>query len=336
MDTQNLSAPPCARPLNPRGVTHINVPHTTRFTVVGNHLAQHRQLSLTAIGLALHIQSLPDEARVDIKSLADRFTEGETRIAAALRELKAHGYLAQVRKRLPNGRVVTHTVSYNRPQSRHLESVPSPTSPKQPPRPASDPVPPPPQPTSPGPLPTAPEPRPTTPAPPTPSPTPKPPLPEPQDPDPELQRAAIHLLATLHRDDPRFLLAERDVRRLAPAVAAWLERGAGPEAVRHSLTSDLPREPLRHPAALLAHRLTEFLPAPAPPAPPSGSAPTPPPPMANCDGCDRGFRTWEQENPRCRDCREAGRGTTVREPDGRAGPQSKDTTPCPKLGGTSS
>src|SRR4051794_11286790 len=68
MDTQNLSAPSCAQPLNPRGITHINTPHTTRYTVVGNHLAQHRQLSLTAMGLALHIQSLPAQARVDIKT----------------------------------------------------------------------------------------------------------------------------------------------------------------------------------------------------------------------------------------------------------------------------
>ncbi|WP_069762810.1 DNA-binding protein [Streptomyces sp. LUP47B] len=299
MDTPNLSAPLCAQQLNPRGVTHINVPHTTRFTVVGNHLAQHRQLSLTAIGLALHIQSLPDEARVDIKTLADRFTEGETRIAAALRELKAHGYLAQVRKRLPNGRVVTHTVSYNRPQGRRLESSPPPTAPEGPPPPAPDAVPPPP--------PAVPEPRPTTPAPPSPSPASKPPLLEPQDRDPELQRAATALLVTLHHDDPRFLLAERDVQRLAPAVATWLERGARPEAVRHSLTSNLPRDPVRHPAALLAHRLTEFLPAPAPPAPPPGSDPVPVAPMVNCDGCDRGFRTWEK-NGRCRDCREAGRG----------------------------
>ncbi|MDH6517146.1 hypothetical protein M2163_005873 [Streptomyces sp. SAI-135] len=298
MDTQNLSALPCSQPLNPRGVTHIKVPHTARFTVVGNHLAQHRQLSLTAIGLALHIQSLPDQARIDIKTLADRFTEGETRIAAALRELKAHGYLAQVRKRLPNGRVVTHTVSYNQPQAPYVENGPPPPAAKVPPRPASGAVPPP----SP---PTAAAPEPTTPAPPSPSPASKPPLPQPQTPTPELQRAATDLLATLHHDDRRLLLAERDVRRLAPAVAAWLERGARPEAVRHSLTSNLPRDPVRHPAALLAHRLTEFLPAPAPPDASPDGKPAPVPPMGNCDGCDRGLRTWEK-NARCRDCREAG------------------------------
>lgn len=305
MDTQHLSAPACAQPLNPRGITHINTPHTTRYTVVGNHLAQHRQLSLTAIGLALHIQSLPDQARVDIKTLADRFPEGETRIAAALRELKAHGYLAQVRKRLPNGRVVTHTVSYNQPQAQRPVSGPAPAAPTTPPRPVSDDVPPLAPPTDPEPTP---EPTTTPPAPPpAPAPAPKPSLPEPQAPDLDRHRTATALLTTLHHDDPRLLLSERAVRHLAPAVAAWLERGARVDAVRHTLTADLP-EPLRNPAALLAHRLTELLPPPSPTPPPlphSTRQPAAPPPFLNCEGCERAIRT-RTPGTYCRECREAG------------------------------
>ncbi|MEI7032367.1 hypothetical protein V9U70_19275, partial [Streptomyces pratensis] len=41
------------------GVIHVVIPHTTRFTVVGNHLAQHPDLSCTAVGIAVRIQSLP-------------------------------------------------------------------------------------------------------------------------------------------------------------------------------------------------------------------------------------------------------------------------------------
>ncbi|MBW8800333.1 MAG: helix-turn-helix domain-containing protein [Streptomyces sp.] len=310
MDTQHFSAPAFARPLNPRGVTHINTPHTTRFTVVGNHLAQHRKLSLTAIGLAVHIQSLPEQALVDIKTLADRFTEGETRIAAALRELKAHGYLAQVRKQLPNGRFVTHTVSYNQPLATtgapHAEA--SVNRPPQPPpsRPAPRQDVPPPQP---------PEARATPGAErePAPEPTPenvavaKPPLPEPQTPDLERHRTAATLLATLHRDDRRLVLSERDVRRLTPAVAAWLERGVSTEAVRHTLTANLPPRP-RHPAALLAHRLTEFLPPSAPQAPiprSSGQSHAAPPPLHSCEGCERAIRT-PAPGSYCRECRDAG------------------------------
>ncbi|MFI5827426.1 hypothetical protein ACIA6C_09200 [Streptomyces sp. NPDC051578] len=87
--------------------------HTRRFTVVGNHLAQHAEMSLVAIGLALHIQSLPAGSRIGIKDLAARFPESEHRIARALRELEV--YLARTRVRLPGGQVVTRTVSYNRP-----------------------------------------------------------------------------------------------------------------------------------------------------------------------------------------------------------------------------
>ncbi|MEU6087396.1 YrhB domain-containing protein [Streptomyces sp. NPDC047085] len=140
MDTQNLSAPSCAQPLNPRGITHINTKHTTRFTVVGNHLTQHRRLSLTAIGLACHIQSLPSGSRVDIKTLAARFPEGETRIAAALRELEAHGYLARIRERLPSGRIVTYTVSYNQPLATVTPDRPKPSG-NQPPQPPTTPPP---------------------------------------------------------------------------------------------------------------------------------------------------------------------------------------------------
>ncbi|WP_408909827.1 hypothetical protein [Streptomyces luteolus] len=81
---------------------------------MNDHMAeQHSKLSLTAIGLATHIQSLPEGAEVGIRALAARFAEGEVRIAAALRELEAHGYLSRTRARLPSGRIVTRTVWHN-------------------------------------------------------------------------------------------------------------------------------------------------------------------------------------------------------------------------------
>ncbi|MGW3401520.1 hypothetical protein ACWDPI_07975, partial [Streptomyces zhihengii] len=69
MDTEQISAPSRAqyrvrRRVTAFGVIHVNAIHTSRFTIVGNHLAQHGALSLTAIGLAVHIQSLPDGAQV--------------------------------------------------------------------------------------------------------------------------------------------------------------------------------------------------------------------------------------------------------------------------------
>ncbi len=135
---------------------------------------------------------------------------------------------------------------------------------------------------------------------------PRRPLPQPSEPTPELDRAATTFLSDLHRHAPQFTLSEDDVRRLVPGVAAWLERAARPDAIRRALTDD-PPQPLKHPAKLLAHRLTELL----PPAPPGVDAlaalDRPRPrvtvtPFQTCDGCDRAFRSPTPGH--CRDCRE--------------------------------
>ncbi|MFH8495810.1 helix-turn-helix domain-containing protein [Streptomyces coeruleorubidus] len=278
MDTQNPSAPSHAHTRvagkkhpnrHPQaGLVHDNTRHTTRFTVIGNHLAQHPELSLLAIGLGVHIQSLPAGARVDIKSLAARFPEGATRIAAALRELEAHGYLRRMRERVPGGRIVTRTISCNRP-GHHAEDTHTPVRRTH-------------------------TPRKRTPAKPLPA------VPHPAFPSPVLLRQATDLLADLRRHNSRLLLSAMDTAHLAPGVAAWLERDVSPTAVRQALTTDLPREDLCRPAALLAHRLTAQL-----PPPPPFRAPAPPPtvrhPFQTCDGCDRAFRA--PAPGRCHDCR---------------------------------
>ncbi|NUK62488.1 helix-turn-helix domain-containing protein, partial [Streptomyces lunaelactis] len=144
MDTQQVSAPSRASSRVPGrvtafGVIHVNSVHTGRFTIVGNHLAQHGELSLIAIGLAVHIQSLPDGAKVGIKVLVDRFPESEARIAAALRELEEHSYLERTLARLPGGKLVTRTISYNQPGAIPA-TVAAPEPPTEPGRPASVPA----------------------------------------------------------------------------------------------------------------------------------------------------------------------------------------------------
>lgn len=304
MDTQQNNALSRALaevpgPLPASGVVHLVIPHTSRFTVVGNHLAQHRELSLVAMALAVHIQSLPRGADVGIKSLAARFAEGETRIAAALRELEAHGYLRRTRVRLPSGRIVTRTVFCNQPGA-----LAQPVPVAQPARtPAPVPTPEPPAPPDPAPpaaqAPAAPATVPTPVQPPAASrPAPPPPLPQPRDLTPELRRAATDLLADLRRHAPQLLLAERDIGRLAPGVAAWLERGARPDVIRHALTGGLP-QPLAHPAGLVGHRLAALVPPPLPDVP--GRVAAVVVPLVNCDSCDRAFRSTEAGH--CRDCR---------------------------------
>ncbi|MGW0469471.1 helix-turn-helix domain-containing protein [Streptomyces sp. NPDC003027] len=97
------------------GVTHIRHRHDEKFTVVGNHLAQHKDLSACAIGIGVYIQSLPDGALVGIKVLAARFPEGEARIAHALRELEAAGYLKRKVERAAGAKLATRTYWYENP-----------------------------------------------------------------------------------------------------------------------------------------------------------------------------------------------------------------------------
>ncbi|MFB8115270.1 helix-turn-helix domain-containing protein [Streptomyces sp. NPDC055962] len=325
MDTQQVNATPRTdsrtapenRPTS--GVIHDNTRHTAAFTVVGNHLSQHRALSLLAIGLAVHIQSLPAGARIGIKRLAERFPESEVRIAAGLRELEATGYLCRSRTRLPDGRVVTRTVSCNqpgagaaapaaplRPRAAGRKAAPPPApvprTPEAPlPRPTPPPAPPAEQPQAPPPdmpPPSAPV---RVPAPDARI-APPPALPRPLKADAERDRLATALLSDLRRLTPQLSLTEESIAALAPGVAAWLEREAHPDAIRHALTSDLPT-PVKHPAKLLRHRITCLLPPPLPGA--QELAPTRPGtlviPLQNCDRCDRAFRSRHPGH--CRDCR---------------------------------
>ncbi|MFI6963617.1 helix-turn-helix domain-containing protein [Streptomyces sp. NPDC050255] len=323
MATPQVIAPPCAQPGSPgtqdvtptSGVIHVNTRHVSGFVIIGNHLAQHHKLSLIAIGLAVHIQSLPAGAKVGIKVLTERFPESEARITAALHELEAEGYLHRSRVRLPNGRVVTRTTSYNRPgadappvaaPARKRTPEPALKAKWAPPAPEPDP-----SPTHITPnTPTAPEPVPApaatdpvrVPAPTAPRKQP-PPLPQPHAPTPELLRTAAAILADLRRHAPQLTLKEEDIPALVPGVAAWLERDVHPDTIRHALTDQLPL-PVKHPAKFVRNRITTLLPPPLP-----GSADLAPPPrrkvivipLQNCDTCDRAFRATDPGH--CGDCR---------------------------------
>ncbi|MFI0968095.1 helix-turn-helix domain-containing protein [Streptomyces sp. NPDC021080] len=289
------------------GVTHVREYQPDRYTIVGNHLAQHRGLSAAAIGIAVHILSLPEGARVDIRSLAEWFPEGRARIACALRELEARGYVERVRERLPSGQMITRTYAFHAPAlTRARREAEQSAAPAAPVREAS--------PT----ITTAPTPAPTVPDHFSSGASPCDSLPEraaaPADPDPprgEHHDKAEALLAGLRRTDIRLTLSGREVRRLAPLVAAWFENGLGGATVIHALTDGLPLH-VRHPAGFLRNRLLDLLPPALPSLPGAGgggplpSRPLlPPPALADCEGgCNRAFRApfrgaW------CRDCRAA-------------------------------
>ena len=317
MAEQQLNAPARARydvHRSPAGVHQVTEYQDPGYTIVGNHLTQHRSLSGLAIGLAAYIQSLPEGAPVDIRTLAKRFPEGRepdrgrltgvggvrlprTGPAAHRRRADGHGHdLVQQpgghpRPPRPRGRRADQAPHRRRTTPCHSGPVrvpgpgpasspassPSPAPTLEPPRGRTEPAPPPPDvrspaipatPAIPGQAAVAASRTATTPALPRAEPSHAPQLPQlPEPATREHHTPAAALLANLRHDDPRLLLSVRDIHRLTPPVAAWLERGASPGAVRSALTTGLPPT-LRHPAALLAHRLAELLPPPLPAATP--------------------------------------------------------------------
>ncbi len=283
-----LSAHPVPDGAPRRGVLHVRHRHTDRFTVVGNHLAQHPRLSATAIGLAVHIQSLPEGACVTAKTLTLRFPEGETTIRRALNELEAAGYL-QRRVPLGRGRFATRTFSYDKPGcASHVarrvparSHAPATVAPTPPPSPTPRPTP-------------APRPAPRTLAV-----RPSPPPPVPAGPAPDI-------LARLRLADPRLLLSARDVRRLAPSVDTWLARTATPDQITRILTANLPPEPvpIHHPARFLEHRLTTHLPPPLPAHSLSrATTRSRPLPLVSCNRCELAIRSHVPEGKAlCDDC----------------------------------
>lgn len=261
------------------GVIHARHRHRDRFTVVGNHLAQHPALSGLAIGVGVRIQSLPDGADVSVKRLALLLPEGEISIRRALNELVAAGYLERRRVALGGGRYATRLVWYDKPGAVSVpEAAPVPevaAVSEVAAAPAAV------QPETPPPSPAAP---------------------------PSGPAAAI--LARLRAVDSRLVLSCRDVERLAPAVDGWLALGIEGAQVTRTLTSALPpaHVPVHHPARFLAYRLATQMPPPLP-----AEAPSPPPlaPLVSCDGCERAVRSHGPD-PLCADCRAA------RGPEGRA------------------
>jgi hypothetical protein len=56
-------------------------------------LALHPGLSYMAIGVGVHIRSLPEGAPISVKVLVEQLPESEFEIAAAVQELRDHGFL---------------------------------------------------------------------------------------------------------------------------------------------------------------------------------------------------------------------------------------------------
>jgi hypothetical protein len=304
-EPQSIAPPRASAEPVTAGVVHVRRRLTANFTILSNSLAQ-RPGSAVTVGVGAYLMSVRDGVPVSIEALRAHFTEGETRLARALNELEAEGFLERVTVRVANGQVRTRTYVYDVPASAQAadrtarpvpRSAPPPDASARP-EPAPQPQPPPPAEQAPEPE-QQPEQQPELqPAPcaaPRPAPSAAPEAPG-LPPAPE----AVAVLAALRLRDPRLLLSERDVCRLAPAVGEWLRRGVGPDRIVDAVCADLPGPLLRRPAGLIAYRLGHLKPVEAAPLTRPQDQRRHIVPMQNCEGCDRGYRA---EHPGlCRDC----------------------------------
>ncbi|MFI9076611.1 hypothetical protein ACIGW8_08920 [Streptomyces sioyaensis] len=226
-----------------------------------NALARNRALSFTARGLLLHLISLPDGAKEDVRTLADRNPGvGRKGVANALDELVAAGYYFRFTIRDPEtGKVWTETAVHDMPQT---EVSPLPVMPGTG-RPGSAEA---------GTLPSGVKALVSKNLKKDPSPSPSVKVTAPAAPaaregsnktnqetpaDPE----AVRVLARLETMDARLRLSGRQLQDLASLAAQWLARGYSAPEITDAVVQGLPAK-VYAPAKLVADRLTRKLPAP--------------------------------------------------------------------------
>ncbi|WP_050511719.1 helix-turn-helix domain-containing protein [Streptomyces rimosus] len=100
--------------------------HADNFTVLANGTIRDRRLSFTARGILAHLLSLPDDAREDVRTLADRNPGvGRRGVSKAVQELEDAGYYVRRTIRDPEtGLVWTETFVYDTPQDSPLPASP--------------------------------------------------------------------------------------------------------------------------------------------------------------------------------------------------------------------
>ncbi|KOG26828.1 hypothetical protein [Streptomyces viridochromogenes] len=227
--------------------------HAGNFTVVPNGIAQNRKLSFTARGLLEYLISLPNGTKEDARTLADDNPGvGRKGISDALDELIRERYYFRVTNRDDQGRIRTETYVFDTPQD---DFSPLPASPGTGAAGARDAG------TSPSgekdfskdggknpPFPPAEETAPAAPAEEGEGSSEKQ-----EDQSPQLAEAAriVRRFATF---DGRLKLSERQVAKLAPSVADWLDRGATIGEITDAVTQGLPAK-VYSAARLIADRL---------------------------------------------------------------------------------
>ncbi|MFF7969117.1 helix-turn-helix domain-containing protein [Streptomyces sp. NPDC007903] len=237
--------------------------HTNGFAVLPNTALRDRRLSFSARGILAYLLSLPDGAREDVRTLADRNPGlGRRGVSKAVDELIEHGYYVRRTWRdAETGRVRTETFVFDVPQDadsplpsssgtgrpgggetgtlpsgvKNLGEEPSPTR-ESAVLPASD------DSAAEGGREASQQQK------------------QDQDAAPEVGRAAA-VLGRLGAVEPKLSLGAAEVLKLAPLAAEWLRRGVSELELRGTLVAGLPAS-VNAPAKLVANRLERKMPAP--------------------------------------------------------------------------
>jgi hypothetical protein len=226
--------------------------HERDFVIIANKAIQDPRISHTARGILALVLSLPSGVKENVRTLSDNYPQGRSAVANAVKELREFGYWVTKTARDDESNQIVSTVDvYELP---NLASIPVPTRPvtspaanrntgtspngekdsskygeKNPPFP----------PVEDEPAPSAPE----------------------ADREGEgdkrngkQETEAARILRRFAAIDTRLKLSDRQVAKLAPSVADWLDRGATITEITDAVTQGLPAK-VYSAARLIADRL---------------------------------------------------------------------------------
>ncbi|MFE6066953.1 helix-turn-helix domain-containing protein [Streptomyces sp. NPDC056525] len=236
--------------------------HDREFVIIANKAIQDRRLSHTARGILALVLSLPDGARENVRTLSDNYPQGRSAVAKAVAELRRLGYWVTTTARDDETNQIVSSVDvYELPPQ---ASFPVPTHPVTGPVDTRNPG------TSPyGEKDSSKDGEKNPPFPPAED--------KPQAPEAdgeggnnenigERERTGGHeteaarILRRLAAIDARLRLSDRQIAKLAPSAADWLDRGATIAEITDALTEGLPAK-LYSASAVIAERLDRKRPA---------------------------------------------------------------------------
>ncbi|MER7109677.1 hypothetical protein [Streptomyces sp. NPDC000229] len=214
--------------------------HDRDFVIIANKAIQDPRISHTARGILALVLSLPSGVKENVRTLSDNYPQGRSAVAKAVKELREFGYWVTKTARDDESNQIVSTVDvYELP---NLASAPVPT------RPVTSPA----------------ATRNTGTSPNGEKDSSKygeknPPFPpvedEPTPPAPEVDREgesdksngkqeteAARLLRRFAAIDPRLKLSEKQVGKLVPSLADWLDRGATIAEITDAVTQGLPKK----------------------------------------------------------------------------------------------